>query len=202
MEYQGESKISPKYKKEDYRKIKLKLDSCQEDWYKAVEIFDDRLNSRYFGVIDLLLKTSEIETTGFSIMAINCLLIETLMQFRNGLDITPTRRNKEMYSDFLMREFTTIFTKEKVANNFYKNIRCAILHSAQTKKGSKLNADYNCGFTVKNSSLNIEVNVQNFTKELQKYYSNYKSNLLEKTNNSELRKNFIVKMDLLCKYSD
>lgn len=53
-------------------------------WETAINIFEDRIlwNGRYFKSIDILLDNNDLDITGFAIMAINCLLVETLYQFK------------------------------------------------------------------------------------------------------------------------
>ena len=53
-------------------------------WETAINIFEDSIlwNGRYFKSIDILLDNNDLDTTGFAIMAINCLLVETLYQFK------------------------------------------------------------------------------------------------------------------------
>lgn len=75
----------------------------------------------------------------FSIMALNCLLIETLQHFYLGIDETPTRINKTNYINFLTsrKPYKSKFNN-KTARNFYKGVRCGILHQAQTKRNTQL----------------------------------------------------------------
>lgn len=66
-------------------------------------------------------------------MALNCLLIEILLQFKNVWDQTPLGVNKVEYKWFLKAELPEIFYNDKIAKMIYEDIRCGILHYAQTK---------------------------------------------------------------------
>jgi hypothetical protein len=109
METKGEINISPNYNKDSYLNLKLSLKSRKDEWNTAISIIRDRIDGRYFNQIQLL--SDDINANGFTIMALNCLLIETLYQFKEGKDKTPTR-NKDVYSDFLVQEFPSVFNKK------------------------------------------------------------------------------------------
>lgn len=193
METKGEIYISPKYHKDDYLRLNLTLNSNQEKWNTAVEILRDRIHGRYFNQIDML--SSDINANGFTIMALNCLLIETLYQFKEGQDKTPSRKNKEAYSAFLMQEFSDFNTKD-IAESFYTDIRCGILHSAQTKNESRLSDRE--GFAVTFEGGTLVVSVKGVSSLLKTYFDNYLRKLSD-TSEVTLRKNFIKKMRFVCR---
>lgn len=76
---------------------------------------------------------------GFSVMANSCLLIETLEAFCQGWEDTRNR------SEFAFKSFfqrVKRFSKFKnYAIQFYKNVRCGILHQAETTGGWKIRRD-------------------------------------------------------------
>lgn len=194
METKGEIKISPKYNKEEYLSLNLNLDSSDDNWKNAVEIIKDRITGRYIKQIDLL--SEDINSNGFTIMALNCLLIETLYQFKKGIDQTPSGRNKKSYSDFLVQEFPDVFKSIIIAESFYTNIRCGILHSAQTKNESMLSEREEPPVDFVGNTL--VVSVKGMSILLKKYFENYLKKLLE-PNNKNLRNNFIKKMSFVCR---
>lgn len=65
--------------------MNLELNSDEGKWETAINIFEDRIYGRYFKSINILLDNNDFDTTCFAIMAINCLLVETLYQFKEGL---------------------------------------------------------------------------------------------------------------------
>ena len=66
-------KISPKYRDSDFTKA-----HSDSNWNTLVNIFSDRIKGRYLEPIELILAgDSEIsEFSGFSILALDCILIE------------------------------------------------------------------------------------------------------------------------------
>ena len=192
METKGTVKISPKYSKCDYHNLKLSLNSDEKNWKTAVDIFIDRIQGRYLSQIDLL--SSDINSNGFVIMAINCLLIETLYQFENGFE--ETKENKKEYTAFLRKIDANAFNTNRKAESFYSNIRCGILHSAQTKKGARLSDEED--FVVKMENSVLLVSVKGVTNLLITYFNEYAKKLLD-NNEIELRENFIKKMKYVCR---
>jgi hypothetical protein len=81
-------------------------------------LFDDKRYKKHF-------------KHGFAIMASSCLLIEALEAFYNGWEETGVRGN-EVFDSFFRRDKT--FDKFRPLN-FYKHIRCGILHQAEATGG-------------------------------------------------------------------
>lgn len=196
MEYNDESYISLRYTKDNFLDLNIKTDS-NEKWDIALEIFDDRIKGRYLNLINELIRRNELLIDGFAIMALNCLLIETLLQFKHGWDETQGA-NKRRYTDFLLSEFPHIFNTKKLAEVFYSDIRCGILHSAQTKGKSKLtfDKDYVVNLIDAGNKEYIKVDVRSMTREVVEYYNTYKKMIRDDINDS--RENFRKKMYFIC----
>lgn len=135
METRGEVNISPNYNKDSYLNLNLTLQSSEADWNTAVAILKDRIEGRYINQIDLL--SNDVNANGFTIMALNCLLIETLFQFRDGEEETP-RPNSKTYPAFLLKEFSTAFINQKQQKVFIKIFGVA----SCTLLKQKMNRDY------------------------------------------------------------
>jgi len=134
--------IAPGVTDEEYKQLKLE-DNQSNNWDRAVEIFKIRIASRYLEPVDLLIKKdndlSPIDRRyGFTILAIDCLLIETLQSFREGLTDT-NGKSKDMFVNFLTRResFKDYFKKDD-AERFYYDFRCGILHQAEIMGDSLL----------------------------------------------------------------
>jgi hypothetical protein len=77
------------------------LAANEEAWKKAVEVFECRMQERFFRCIELLLNEGKTDlpenertflrsmVPGFAIMALCCILIETLQAFYEGHIMTP-----------------------------------------------------------------------------------------------------------------
>ncbi len=133
--------IAPGYTVADWSR--LDLQSAQSpDWTKAIEIFDARIRRRFIDPADVLIAHEiglERGTFGFAILAIDCLVVETLQGFREGCikhhgkALSGSRsRSEELFVNFLHQRFQQHFT-EAQGTALYKRCRCAIHHSGQTE---------------------------------------------------------------------
>jgi len=127
--------IAPGITDEEYKQLNLENDQSN-DWGKAIDIFKKRIASRYLEPVDMLIKKDNDRSPtdrryGFTILAIDCLLIETLQSFREGLTNTKGK-SKDMFVNFLTQResFRDDFKKDE-AERFYYDIRCGILHQAE-----------------------------------------------------------------------
>lgn len=152
-------KISPKFTQKDWTDLDLSK-NCMVNWNKAIEIFEDRINGRYLKQIEALDKNEDLKIrtfSGFAIMSIACLLIETLEQFWNGNFTTVKIKNNKKENCFInffyknnkkhisndalafhsffqkSNELKKFFDTPEKSNVFYSKIRCGLLHQGQTK---------------------------------------------------------------------
>ena len=193
METKGEVRISPRYSRDDYHMLNLAIMSDDLVWERAVDIFIDRIQGRYLNQIDSL--SCDINANGFAIMALNCLLVEALYQFENGLEKTE-KGNKAAYAKFLKRLDPVSFCDVALAEEFYTNIRCGILHSAQTKAESRLSDRDDFVVTVDNNIL--LVSVKGVSRIVKHHVHDY-ANRLRDSAEVELREKFIKKMTFVCR---
>lgn len=178
--------ISPKYKLGDYQELfkRLKPNSNFSDWEQAIKIFQDRIHGRFLDTIMQLKQECEGDSSlskAFSIMAINCLLIETLQQFYDGLDNFEGKSRKK-FKEFLANsqyfngkdsgQFRQSFNKTK-AGTFYSNVRCGILHQAQTKGNTVLTYYNNCLIDDVSTPGVTKYDVKLFTEALIAEYEQY-----------------------------
>jgi len=137
--------IAPKYFAEEWRQLDLTR-SDSPDWSKAVDIFENRIYGRFLAPIDAVANHHDPMIkwfSGFTIIAIDCLLIENLYQFYNGVDETNIDHQKAFWHFFRdSPHFRPHFTRKK-AYKFYTHFRCGILHQAQTKMHSKIRISEN-----------------------------------------------------------
>jgi DNA integrity scanning protein DisA with diadenylate cyclase activity len=206
-------RISPKYYSVNFNELNLHISSSVSDWQVAVDIFENRYSYRFIKQINVLRENPSKETaiySGFAIMALNCLLIETLNQFLYGVnDTDELKREKAIkhinkvegtFIDFLTnsKSFKAHF-KPNTASIFYHQIRCGLLHQAETKKGSRIVIDKKQKSMVEEISNNgISIRRDIFTDSLITEYDNYKICLLTEPTDEHLRENFIKKMNMIC----
>lgn len=192
--------ISENYTYEDYQKLKFELDSTEDIWEEAIKIFVDRINSRIIYAIDKLMENKdryEMLKYGFPIMILQCSLIDTLAKFRYGSN-KQTRRFKKFLIEYLLFDFKEE-EKEKIADKFYEDIRCGLVHSGSTENMSGLSCDsWNLITTMKEEGKEfISVDIFIMDKVLRKYLKEYIQKLRNK--DEELRKNFVKIMNVVCK---
>lgn len=200
--------ISPKYECSDWTNLKL-CKNFSKDWCRGADIVHDRIHGRYLAQIEVLDEHLDPDIwlySGFLIMAVDCMVIETLNQFHLGIGDTNEKyrkRNWESFKDFFTRSefFKNDFDDEK-AHIFYDHIRNGLLHQAQTKEKSLINIkrpSMLTQVTPSNLSDGIIVNRDLFHEALVKEFEQYIKKL--KTNDKEfddLRQKCIKKMETIC----
>jgi hypothetical protein len=169
------------------------------DWDTAIQILRRRIEDRYITPVDLLIKAERKKPPtqrhfGFTILAIDCLLVETLQALRDGK--TDTRHDsKKMFLTFLTSrpEFMSHFTK-LTAERFYRDFRCGILHQAEIRGKSRVWSVGKLTAIIQNS---FTVNRTKFHAALIIEFSQYLNELRDSANTT-LRENFRKKMDFIC----
>lgn len=199
MEYDGKIFISANYTKQRFINLNLTT-SSEKNWIEGIEIFEDRIKGRYLNIIQEIIDKGNSHIDGFCVMALNCLLIETLLQFKKGWKTTKGC-NKEAYSNFLYKEFRYIFPEKSLAERFYKDIRCGILHSAETTNGSQLTIRQNKAISIINEEGSISVDVIKIYEALVEYVNNY-IRILMNNNNKRERSCFLKKMRYICEIDE
>jgi hypothetical protein len=182
-------RISPKYNVEDWKQLDFVND---EDWQKGIDIFVDRIQNRFLKFIDQI---KGKEFAGFAVLALDCLLIETLQQFREGMGDTPSRKGEEYFVRFLTETtFKAFFDKDK-AKKFYDQFRNGILHQAELKKDSRV---LKTGELVESNGDGLKINRDKFHEQLVKVFEEYVEELRSGAS-EELREKFRKKMNLICR---
>lgn len=197
-------KISPSDTNISWSKLDLTVNESA-DWNKAIKIFKDRFETRFFQPIKALTNHADDNIkfySGFTILSLDCLLIETFNQFYHGIDNSEDKFNPncKTFKDFFERSkfFKNDFDTEEKISIFYQHIRCGLLHQAETKEHSKVNLKKsNLISLVNNNGIkSIELNRREFHKRVSDYFYNYIEQLKDK-NETTLRQNFKSKMDLI-----
>ena len=128
---------------------------------------------------------------GFSMMAVSCLMIETLYCFQNG-----QKRTVGPGGDVFEKFFSdSIHLKEFVGfgREFYSKIRCGILHQGETYGGWKI-LRKGAIFVQANKTINATKFMKALKDELREFTGKLKSEHLS----SKIWKNVIKKLDYIC----
>lgn len=175
---------------------KIKEEFTIEDYNKLVEAKNQEALSRfiYYRLHDRYVKPFLFNNAdykrdfkhGFAMMASACLLIETLSSFQNGWVESSEARIKgaDIFDNFFKNSNKL---KEFAKLNFYKHIRCGILHQGETSGGFTIRRD---GDVLKNNQINAFLFLNEIENELKKYSNDLKSAAWD----SEAWDNFRVKM--------
>ena len=181
----------------------IKLSQLQEiikskdnkDKATLISVIEHRLSRRFLTVIDAADKK---DLSSFMSMAICCLIIETLECFYQGLEDTKKRgAGKAVFKSFFEREKNEFQGMAEKSEDFYENVRCGLLHQAETMNGWFLNKngkifEMSEGIKIINGSL--------FFNATKKTIENYLKLLKEKPFDDELWKFAIKKLEDVCRH--
>ncbi len=216
--------ICKNYTSAMWKKLRPRFDKDddQEAWAEAIGVFERRMQERFFRCIDQLVETDDPNVKdkpivpGFSIMALSCLLIETLQSFYKDPAPHGNARSAEpcnypagpcvrepstarAFKDFLKRSnhFNKDFPNSEIRGDFAVNVRNALLHEAETRHGWLIRRCDPSGSIVRGTHGSYVLNRTNFYIALKNEFREYLDSL-RRPSNGRLRKNFLGKMDMIC----
>jgi hypothetical protein len=175
-------------------------------WREAVaSYYHQRLSLRYLGPIKVLQDHGMYQGEGFSIVAIQCSLIEFLESTVKGLTYRYLRRgeqlgpyeysgSKDLFVSFLVarQPFANEFTQQ-LAEDFYEGVRCGLLHEARSKNGWTIWGQEPTGRVIDPRQKILYRN--NFQAAILRFIDWYEGAIIP---NSVLQQAFIRKFDSLC----
>lgn len=159
---------SEKLDKKTWKTLRVRLNNSYDyntTWEKVINLFRQRIEHFYFDPIESILAPQSKKGEGFSILTLQCALIEMFAAFRTG---TIYNRNKprtgglafeyksssQRFIGFLYSEniFENHFYIIKPngdkrinypydANDFYDKVRCGLMHEARTKEDWRITAN-------------------------------------------------------------
>ncbi len=123
----GDVCLSDKVSVADYHRFET-----NEDKNEIAKFIQDRFTERYITP----LRRDDVENKhGFCTMAICCLMIETLESFWQGWEDTNNIEGKKVFEGYFNRSTKLTVFKD---TDFYKGVRCGILHQAETTNGWRI----------------------------------------------------------------
>lgn len=184
-------------------------------WTCAVEVFERRIRERFLSCIEALAVADswsdrkvqagappdgstlpedngrEIVVPGFAIMALCCLLIETLQSFRKT---RGGQSSTEVFKEFLqLPAFNGQFSDDGIVKHFVRGIRDGILHDAETR-GWVIWRDEPEGRILEREGDGYALNRSEFYRALKTEFEEYLEELRD-PGNQERRSRFRDKMD-------
>lgn len=200
-------------------------------WEYAFRFFEERIETRYLKPIEAILNMGDNKGEGFAVVNLQCSLIETIESFIQGWVYNATKtvdkkgntwyfedkivkykndkelKNLNIFESFFANRepFSIRFEENNLqGDDFYWNVRCALLHETQTKNGWK----------IKTSNKDNTVSITNdktiyresFHRDIKKVIKNYKSAIVEGKKidgieGNRLRQNFRDKFNHICNQS-
>lgn len=163
-------------------------DKSDESKIQIVNLIEHRFSNRYLKHIEPLAVDS-----GFLIMAVCCFVIETLQSFREGEEDTR-KIGKRMFKNYFTNEVDHFPGFLDISDEFYKHIRCGILHQSETTGAWRI---LRSGKIVEIADYSI--NARLFLKAVKKTVDKYVKELNETDFDSMLWKNAFIKLKDICK---
>ena len=214
------------FSKSKWEELSERLDGTDENaWVEGIGVFERRMRERFFSSIDALFAADtkpDLSPSdsihagecipGFAIIALCCLLIDTLQGFReappsaanpvgpcsfpSGPCIRPPAGTNQQFKKFLRRPAFGGSFNDEIAKSFTWGIRNGILHEAETRKwviwreepADRIVAQEEDGYAL-NRSL--------FYAAVKEEFASYLREVRDPAN-KELRQRFKEKMDELC----
>ncbi len=210
MELPNNTKIAGKFSVADWKSRRVCLNDFENTmlWEQTYnDFFIERIKSRYLNPIELIKKHDKENGEGFAIMTIICSLIEFLESTYLGLNYNEEKQENEyeygngksstLFNDFLTKRIPEyLCITELLAKQFFKKVRCGLLHEARTCGKWVIMKENAYGLIIEETESKIIVYRNNFYNVLIEYiYCQYKTELLA---SDELKRAFLRKFDKLC----
>lgn len=196
-------------------------------WQEVIIRFENRINNYYLIPISKLIDSRILKGEGFTILTIQCALIEMLASFKYGKIHNHIKKGTDprfeykyaseclypfLYSEPIFENHFFYFDAQNgkienqpfCARDFYENVRCGLMHEARTKGEWLVNAKINylgsekIFITRNNSTGEISIDRNILNTQLKLYFKNYIDSLRENSNEgNSLRRLFARKLDHL-----
>lgn len=205
----------------DWKEMRRRLDGCNyaSIWAEAFrDFFKKRIDSRYFQPIRAIEKMDQDAGEGFAIVALHCSLIEFLAATLEGKTYRFRKTDRclattllggnsrpgeyeysdsgKMFVEFLRNRtpFAAMFPTRKTAEDFYKDVRCGLLHEARTKGSWRIRV---CESATKAIDVNAKIVYRNkMQAAFDEFVERYGQQLCA---DAGIQQAFIRKFDSLCK---
>lgn len=189
-------------------KHRLEIGGAPERWEEAFnDFFYARVDSRYFESVRAIEKAGQKIGEGFAIVVLHCSLIEFLASTLEGKryryvgkDGSPLSKyeysnSKDMFVRFLEKNepFKQMFAKNGTATEFYKSVRCGLMHEARTKGQWRILVSGQANQPIDTDTKVIYRDLMQSA--FDQFIDCYKQRLLKE---SSLQRAFIRKIDGLC----
>ena len=174
--------LSSSFSSEDWPNLKTSKDKKQ-----IITVLRHRYEERYFAPFE-----NNDSKHGFSMMAISCLVIESLCSLLKGWDQTDDKGAIVFEEYFSNSKYLTVFSGHGA--EFYSHIRCGILHQAETTGGWKIRRASGSPLFSENEKI---IHATKFMNALKNEFDYILETLEKEEFDSRLWMNVITKIDYL-----
>jgi hypothetical protein len=155
-------------------------------WSRKPSFLRQRLHERFVEPVE---KLKPEDKNGFMIMALSCLMIESLESFYQGWGSTEKMSRRAFLYFFARQPRFKAIQDLGLAESFYDNVRCGILHLGETKGGWKI---HRTGPLFHHSSLAL--NATKFHHQVALSLDDYVEQLMHPVPGNRVRQRFNRKM--------
>ena len=181
-----------------YRELRIQLDQdapSADVWTKIIDVFTRRLDERYLRPIEHLDRCENSELSmipGFAMLALDCIVIDTLQSFREK----RRRTTKKSFQAFLKHAFEEFTSTDAV--DFWMDIRNGLLHDGEARHDWTV-AKNTPGVLWKDPVTGRRtINRTRFHATVRSQLKEFCSKL--ESGDSALRASFLQRMDQICGY--
>lgn len=130
-----------------YHELRQRLaanDHDEDAWTELLDALERRVQERFLRPIEQLAGTRQPNAStvvpGFAILALDCLLIDTIQSFREGRVTTGDASPAHSFKTFLSAPSFAVFSRRD-RDDFFHYVRNGILHNGETRGGWKIRID-------------------------------------------------------------
>jgi cation transport regulator ChaC len=189
----------------DYHNLRDRLQiesAATPEWERVLGAFQKRIRERFLLPIAALACYDATPwrerpmRSGFAILTLDCLLIDTLQSFREGRIATGETSSAQSFKSFLKATPFSDF-KSQDRSDFYSYVRNALLHNGETRQNWKIRINPATLLTKDPATGTRTLNRRLFHEGVVIEYDEFCS-LLRRTESVGARKLFLKRMDALC----
>lgn len=161
---QQDTELAPKFTVRDYIAAR---DGTPPDRVRIADALRERFTNRYIEPI-------QARKRGFTMMAVSCLTIEAFESFLQGWESTYGKKSEAAFRLFF-DQFAEFAVLRGHAKQFYKHIRCGLLHQAESTGGWRIRRDRSMLFDQAALTINADRFVDALQQVLIRYFEQLKN---------------------------
>lgn len=184
-----------------YQELRPHLTSSpptEDAWRDVINAMQRRIEERFLTPVKELARFDEEDELpyrpGFAILALDCLLIDTIQSFREGRvttgDVSPAHSFKTFLSSQRFAEFT-----KKDRGEFFQYVRNSILHNGETRKDWKIRIDTERMLERDPVTTTRTINRQHFHRAIDQEFQDLIAVL--ESGHAEARQQFLQRLDAM-----